>query len=293
MFGYLSMHSYFHSFKMHRCYANYYCGTCFGLEHNYGQFSRLLLSNDVSLLGILLKCHKNSLGDRYLCFGKCKEKHCLFYGGEWEQLAAINLLLINEKLKDDVNDERSLKAMFGMFLLSGRFKKAQKTFPKMAEAISRGYKEIYQLEKAGSGIRPIEECFADMMVNTMSECRDLEAWEIDYIRHISRWIYYIDALDDYEDDFRDGIFNALKKEDAPTLYEYTKKHMPIIMEDLQYIYRDLENILEKMPQVTTEDKLLKTLICDDIPLRTAKVLSGRKLNKLKIGSVWEGSNRTS
>ena len=291
MFGYLAMHSNFQTFKMHRCYANYYCGTCFALEHNYGQISRLLLSNDVSLLGILVKCHENPLKERYLCFGKCKEKHCIFHGGQWNQMAAINLLLINEKLKDDINDERSLKAVLGIFLLRRHFRKAESQFPQMARAISKGYEEMYKLERAGSGIRPIEECFADMMVNTLSECRKLEEWEVCYIRYISRWIYYIDALDDYEEDFKTGRFNALKKEDAPTMYDYTQKYMTTIIEDLQYIYRDLNKILERMPGQTTEDELLRTLICDDIPLRTAKVLSGRKLMKLKIGSVWEGSDR--
>ena len=293
MFGYLAMHSCFQTFKMHRCYANYYCGTCFGLEHNYGQISRFLLSNDVSLLGILLKCHDNPLKERYLCYGKCKEKHCIFHGGRWNRMAAINLLFVNEKLKDDINDERSWKAALGKLLLGGHFRKAEAKYPEMAKAIAQGYVEMYKLEKAGSGIRPIEECFADMMVNTMSECRSLEEWEIDYIRHISRWIYYIDALDDYEEDFKAGKFNSLKKEDAPTMYDYTKKYMSTIVDDLQYIYRDLNKILEIMPQNTPEDALLRTLICHDIPLRTAKVLSGRKLEKIKIGSVWEGSDRNS
>lgn len=291
MFGYLAMHSFFQTFHMHRCYANYYCGTCFGLEHNYGQISRMLLSNDVSLLAILIKCHKDSLKERYRCFGKCKEKHCVFHGGSWNQMAAINLLLVNEKLKDDINDEYSAKAVLGKFLLHNKIRKATLEFPEMAKAIENGYKEIYRLEKAGSGIRAIEECFADMMVNTLLKCRPLEEWEIRYIRYISKWIYYIDALDDYEEDFRKGRFNALKKADAPTMYDYTQKYTFVIAEDLQYIYQDLQTILEQMPGQSTEHKLLHTLICDDIPLRTAKVLSGRRYKKIKIGSVWEGSDK--
>ena len=293
MFGYLAMHNCFQTFKMHRCYANYYCGTCFGLEYNFGQISRFLLSNDVSLLGILMKCHKDSLRQHYLCFGKCKEKHCVFHGGKWNQMAAINLLLVNEKLKDDVNDERSWKAVIGKILLGKHMRKAESQYPEMAKVIAQGYVEMYKLERAGSGVRPIEECFADMMVNTMKEVRELEEWEIYYIRHISRWIYYIDALDDYEEDYKKNRFNSLKKQDAPTFYDYTQKYMRTIIEDLQYIYRDMNKIMELMPQKTTEDELLRTLICNDMPLRTAQVLKGKNLLKLKIGSVWEGSDRNS
>lgn len=109
MFGYLTMHHRFLTYRMHQCYVNYYCGICFALEHNFGQLSRLLLSNDVALLGILMECHPGSQEPRQLCFGKCREKHCRFHGGIWKQLAAMNLLLVQEKLKDDRNDDRSLE----------------------------------------------------------------------------------------------------------------------------------------------------------------------------------------
>lgn len=285
------MHSNFQTFQMHRCHANYYCGVCFGLEHNFGQLSRLLLSNDVSLLAIFMRCHDDPLRERYLCYGKCKEKHCRFHGGQWNRLAAINLLLVREKLKDDRNDEQSWKAALGMALLGGRIRKAEAQFPEMACQIARGYEEMYRLETAGSGVRPIEECFADMMVNTMTQFRPLEQWEERYIRCIARWVYYIDALDDYEEDFQAGRFNSLKKEDAPTRYDYVKKYIGVIAADLHYIYQDFNELLEMMPDSTPEDALLRTLICHDIPLRTARILNGQKLTKFKIGSIWEGSDR--
>ncbi len=293
MFGYLATHSRFQTFKMHRCYANYYCGTCFGLEHNYGQLSRFLLSNDVTLLGILMRCHDNPLKERYLCLGKCKEKHCIFHDGDWNRIAAVNLLLVNEKLKDDINDEKSWLAKCLQILLGGHFRKAEKKYPKMAKAIADGYVEMYKLERAGSGVRPICDCFADMMINTMKTFRELEAWEDDYIRYISRWIYYIDALDDYEDDYKEGKFNSLKKLDAPTFYDYTKKYMDVITDDLQYIYKDWNKIMGEMPKETPEEAVLTTMICHDIPLRTAQILSGRKMGKLKVRSIWEGSDKFS
>lgn len=291
MFGYLAMQSYFQTYRMHRCYVNYYCGTCFGLEKNYGEISRLLLSNDVALLGILIKCHKNPLQERYGCYGKCKEKRCAFHGGTWNQMAAMNLLLVNEKLKDDINDENSWKAKLAALVLKRYFRKCEKQFPEMAEVIAAGYQEMYRLEKLGSSVRMIEDSFAKMMVNTLSKCRKLEEWEILYIRYISKWIYYIDALDDYEDDFRSKKFNSLHKKDAPTKDEYTRKYIRTIRDDLEYIYRDADRIIEMMPKETTEDKLLQTLICHDIPLQTSRILSGRKMSKLKVGSVWEGSYR--
>lgn len=291
MFGYLSVHHRFLTFQMHRCYINYYCGLCFGLEHNYGQLRRFLLSNDASFLGILLECHPEAQQPRQLCFGNCRQKRCRFYGGPWDQLASMNLLLIREKLKDDKNDERSLRARAGMVLLGRDFQKAEKKYPVMADAIVRGYADMYALEQAGSGIRPIEERFGQMMVETMSSFGPVNAWQESYIRHISRWIYYIDAIDDYEEDFRKRRFNALHEADSETYQAYVKNHLKTILDDIGYIYRDLEYLAEQIPKDKPEYALLRAMILHDIPLRTAYVLSRRKAHKGKTGSIWEGADR--
>lgn len=291
MFGYLAMHRQLMTWNMQRCYRNYYCGTCFGLEFNYGQVSRLLLSYDVALLGILTKCHPDPLRERYACLERCETCRHMFHGGAWEQMAAINLLLVNEKLKDDVNDDRSWKAYVGKILLGRKIRKAQKQYPDMAHAIEKGYRNIYLLEKQNSKVEEIEECFADMMEHTMSKCRTLEEWERGYIRCISKWIYYIDALDDYEEDYRKKKFNPLKKEDAKTFYEYTRKYILTIGQDLRRLYRNIVAVQKILPSESTEDRLLSYLLTGCIPATTARVLSGRKQVKLKLGSIWEQAGK--
>lgn len=291
MFGYLTMQRRFMTWQMTRAYKNYYCGTCFGLQYGYGQISRFLLSYDVALLGILMKCHKDSLRACYRCHGNRREKACIFSKEEWNRMAAVNILLVNEKLKDDINDDHSVKARLIQLVLSGKIRMAQQRYPKMAGEIVRGYEEIYDLEKKNSNIREIEECFADMMEHSLSACRSLEEWEREYLRGISRWIYYIDALEDYERDWKDKKFNALKKDDAPTFYEYVRLYMETIYDDLRYLYEPIMHALEIMPKDTIEDKLLVSMIRDNIPYTTSRVLSGKRVWKIKIGSVWEKPER--
>ncbi len=291
MFGYLTMQRQLLTWKMQRCYRNYYCGTCFGLEFNYGQVSRLLLSYDVALLGIVLQCHRSPLMDRYPCLGRCGGCRSLFHGGTWGQMGALNLLLVNEKLKDDINDDRSVKAYAGKLLLGRKIRKAQREYPGMAREIEKGYREIYALEKQDSGVREIEECFADMMEHTMSECRPLEEWERRYIRCISKWIYYIDALDDYEKDYRENKFNPLRQEDAGTFYEYSRRYILTIGQDLKYLYEDIAAVHRMLPAGSTEQKLLAHLLSSGIPATTARILSGRKQIRLKLGSVWEQAGK--
>lgn len=287
MFGYLTMQNRFMTWKTNRCYHNYYCGTCFGLEQNYRQRGRMLLSYDVAILGILLGCHPSPLGERYHCRGQQREKCCVFKEGKWNQIAAINILLMNEKLKDDMNDDHSLRAFLGTLIFGQMIRKAQRAFPEMSEVIKKGYRDIYALEKRNGSVREIGKCFADMMEHTAGKCKKLEDWERAYIRCISEWIYYIDALDDYEKDFRKNKFNPLKKKDAKTFYEYTRKYIRTIAEDMHYLNSGFMDVLEDIPDDSAEYRILITLIREDIPNTTARILSGKKLIKVKIGSVWD------
>lgn len=287
MFGYLTMRRRFMTWQMTRGYRNYYCGTCFGLQYGYGQISRFLLSYDVALLGILMRCHEDPLRECYRCHGNRKEKFCMFSSEGWNQMAAINLLLVNEKLKDDINDDHSIKARLAQIVLGEKIRGAVRKYPEMAASIARGYEEIYGLEKRNSGVREIGECFADMMENTMSAYRPLKEWEREYLRGISRWIYYIDALEDYERDWKERKFNPLKKEDASTFYDYIRLYMGTVWDDLQYLYEPIVKVLETMPKETVEERLLVSMLRDNIPYTTSRVLSGRGTGKIKIGSVWE------
>lgn len=287
MFGYLTMQRRFMTWQMTRAYKNYYCGTCFALQYGYGQVSRFLLSYDVALLGILARCHENPLRDCYHCHGDRDEKSCHFSKERWNQLAALNILLVNEKLKDDINDDHSLKAGLVQFLLSSKIQRTQNRYPQMAEAVAKGYEDIYELEKRKSGVRKIGECFADMMESAMSACTPLKEWEIQYLRGISRWIYYIDALEDYEKDWKEKKFNPLRREDAPTFYEYLRCYMNTVYSDLQSLYEPIMKVLETMPKETVEDRLLISMIRDNIPYTTSRILSGKRLRKIKVGSVWE------
>ena len=96
-------------------------------------------------------------------------------------------------------------------MLARKIRRAQKGIRIWRVRLRKDNGDIYVLEQQNSGVREIEECFADMMEHTMSACRALKEWERRYIRCISKWIYYIDALDDYEEDFKEKKFNPLKK----------------------------------------------------------------------------------
>ena len=76
----------------------------------------------------------------------------MFSSEGWNQMAAINLLLVNEKLKDDINDDHSIKAHLAQIVLGEKICGAVRKYPEMAASIARGYEEIYGLEKRSESV---------------------------------------------------------------------------------------------------------------------------------------------
>ena len=145
MFGYFRFNQLFASPKLKNVYKNYYCGTCFALEYNYGEIARCILSYDVVILALIAKLYDIPNKEVLPCFFKKKEKKQFMQNEGWQKVAAINVLLMNSKLDDDINDEQSTKAKAAGLLFHNVIKKKKKQIPELKEIINKEYKRIYKL----------------------------------------------------------------------------------------------------------------------------------------------------
>ena len=123
MFGYLRPFQNRMKKDLQTAYKNYYCGTCFTLQHNYGLSSALLLSYDVVLFGLSLKSLEQPMSERLPCFGEKKAKK-QFVNEKWKVIASISMLLVAEKLRDDIEDENSILAKIAFCFYSKKIRKA-------------------------------------------------------------------------------------------------------------------------------------------------------------------------
>ncbi|MCL1809061.1 MAG: DUF5685 family protein [Clostridiales bacterium] len=282
MFGYVRAFKKFMPRKLKQAYKNYYCGTCFALQKNYGQMFRFLLSYDMVLIGILTKSHEDPLCERIPCFGQRNQKE-QFASAKWERVAALSLLLTAEKLRDDIEDENSLKAKIAAHTLSNGIKKAKQEHPDMASAIAAGYQEVLAAEKAKKSTIEIAECFSEMMGNAYrlvvaddNACTEKMA----YVKAVSEWVYFIDALDDYEKDAQKGCFNPLAKSSA-TQFDYVNKNILEVLGLIRHFYESLNRASGAINPACVEDELLINIAINSIPSMTATILNGNKLPKMK------------
>lgn len=291
MFGYLGLEEAFTTYKVKNAYRNYYCGTCFSLQYNYGQRARFLLSYDVTILAVIA----GLLPESDYCNLKCIGRNCrkqIFKNENWKKIAGINILLAAEKMKDDIKDNHSLKAMLMYIFYYNIIKKVSKDYPKLKELINEGYKNIIELEKQNQCIEEIAEKFSDMMINISVNSYHIDNIKIDYLLMISKWVYIIDAINDYDKDYKDNIFNPLLYDVNPqsNLYDYLNCNWKKMTQLLTQTFSNSNQICIKLNDNSIDSDILISIFQYTIKLKAIGILSrGRNYTSKKMmreGNVW-------
>ncbi len=219
MFGYVTALKPELKIKEFEAYRAAYCGLCRELGHHFGPLARLPLSYDMvflALVGLGLS-QEPPCAKQGRCLLNPFAKRCFFIESDSLRYAAYaGSLLTWGKLRDDAEDER-----FGRRLLTRMampfywftYRKAKKTLPEADRVIRE---ELTALRETERGENPrLDECahrFSQITAYLFenlpgggSQRRVLR--ELGYF--LGRWIYLMDACDDFEKDRERGRFNPL------------------------------------------------------------------------------------
>lgn len=198
-------------------YRGAYCSLCRALGRRYGVLARFLLNYDFTVLSLF----HMALDETPVTFskGRCpfnplkKCRRC--HGDTALNFAADAAVLLSYyKLKDDVQDHGGLKRLIRrplLWLLTPMKKRATRLAPEVAAHMAAYYEAQAAVERAESpspdaAAHPTATLMATLTVRDepAGEARDARA-RFGYC--LGRWIYFIDAADDWEEDHRRGGFN--------------------------------------------------------------------------------------
>ena len=222
MFGYLQIHKDELKVKEYEAYKSVYCGLCKQLGKDYGFMTRLILSYDCTFYAILLMSLKRSCTG--FSDGRCKFnplKKCKFAcckDDAYSKASAVSVISAYYKVVDDIDDSgffkrTALKIVKPFF--KRRQKKAAKLFPEIENIVSEMMKnqkaaekdELVTIDKAAAPTAKMISALAALEGADDLQKRVLS--EFGY--QIGRWVYLIDAADDYEKDKKSGNFNPFIK----------------------------------------------------------------------------------
>lgn len=223
MFGYMAVAVKELTEAEHRHYRAYYCGLCRALQREYGQKSRLTLSNDLTFLAILLSSlyEPKERSAALRCMLHPLQKQPSVQNAAVSYAAAMNILLTYHKLLDNREDDKSVLSAAGAKLLRGAYEKVRMQYPEKCAAVLECLRAIRALEAQES--RDVDALcrLSGQMLGTVFAWKK-DAWE-GLLRAVGeglgQFIYFMDAYEDYDDDLRKGRFNPLTELHRQADYE--------------------------------------------------------------------------
>ena len=268
--------------KEFELYKATYCGLCRTMGKRTGCLSKMTLNYDFVFLVLLRKVAEKREGKvkmRRCIAHPLKRRPMLEIDSTLEYCARASVMLTKLKLKDNVNDSHGFKKLLARMvaLVSLFFKRTDKSLLPLESYLKECIESLSTLEKTNTdSIDSVADTFGKLLSKVASyglEGKEAELCaKIGY--HLGKWIYIIDAIDDYEDDKKTKSFNPIVNAFGDSLGDFEKSMLKTgLMLELDELskalcaldfssHRDVEGLLKNtiyMGMVKSTDNILGTL----------------------------------
>ena len=257
MFGYVRVRKPELKIREFDCYRSYYCGLCRSLKSCYGIISELLLSYDLTFLVMLLTSVYDLKTDTYRskCIAHPFKKKPRTVSDADSYASAMSILLGYYHFEDDRADSGKKSASVMSLFFKKKAMSVEKQYPRQAGALIKELKALHDLEREKSRDT---DGLCDRFGNVLGE---IFVWREDifskYFRQMGyfmgRFIYLMDAVDDWEKDLKAGEFNPFS--DEKSLKDVIDKARPMLIREIS----QASEAFEMLPAVENAD-ILKNII---------------------------------
>ena len=283
MFGYVRADTPYLYIKDETLYRAMYCGVCKGIAQVCGHTARMGLSYDVTFLSVILH---NLRGEdvkieKQHCFTHCIRSRQMAEVDELtRRLGALNTALVYYKYTDDIMDGDRGRGK-RLWFKKG-FKRVKQKYPEIERIVRENLAEQEKTEKSKTDSL---DRAADATANMLADFSDyaLEAYANAYTRNlfyaIGKWIYLIDALDDYDKDKKKGAYN-------PFVLAYGAESKQALMasekqKEVEFVFHALFfDIRENLSQLDFRYNrdLSDNILLRGLPMMTKRIMCGCNAN---------------
>lgn len=221
-------------------YKAIYCGLCRSLGKNFGFAARFTVSYDLTLLAALLMDNDGETLVKGRCPGCCVKKKAMFDESDALREAAVkNVILTWFSLKDKRRDAK-LFGKLGWGIVSLIFKPAADKARRMDGRFYQIAEEklnllsVLEKERCGS-IDQTADTFAslleEMIPISIPDSRRRPLCQLMY--NIGRFVYICDAVDDYGDDRKNGVYNPVAQRygaESERIHRDVLEQLDVLME---------------------------------------------------------------
>ena len=280
MFGYVRADTPYLFIKDDALYRAMYCGVCKGIGEVCGQSARIGLSYDITFLSVLLH---NIAGvdveiEKQHCLTHCIRSRMMANVDEiTRKLGALNTLLAYYKYTDDIADGDGGRGK-RLFFKKG-FKRAKKRYPELEKIVRENLQEQEKTEKAKvDSVDRAADATAVMIASACDYILEDKATKYthDLCYAVGKWIYLIDALDDYDKDKKKGAYN-------PFVLSYGEESRETLLagkygDEVRYVFHAVFfDIRENLSQIAFKFNrdLSDNILLRGLPTVTKRVMEGK------------------
>lgn len=296
MFGYIRADTPYLYIKDETLYKAMYCGVCKGIGKTCGQCARMGLTYDITFLSVILH---NIAGvdvkiEKGHCLTHCIRRRAMADADEISmKLGAVNTVLAYYKYTDDVKDGDRGRGK-RLWFSKGR-KRAAKLYPEAERIIRDNLAEQDRVEKAKTSSLDVAadssaKMLAELCGFVLGDKSTKETYDLFYA--VGKWIYLIDALDDYDKDKKKGVYNpfvlAYGRENKRELVERDKEEVEYVFHALFF---DIRENLSKIRFHFNRD-LSDNILLRGLPLQTERVMRSvpRERRRDAPPPAWSGKD---
>ena len=279
MFGYVRTDTPYLYIKDDTLYKAMYCGVCKGIAKVCGHSARMGLSYDVTFLSVILH---NIAGVDV----KIEKSHCLTHCirskpmAEVDELTcmlgALNTVLVYFKYTDDIEDGDRGRGK-RLWFKKG-YARVKKKYPKIERIVRENLARQAEAERAKT--ESIDRA-ADATATMLAEVCDYmlgekkTAYTHNLFYAVGKWIYLIDALDDYDKDKKKGAYNPfVLAYGAPTREELLKgKSGEEVRFAFHALFFDIRENLSHIHFCFNRD-LSDNILLRGLPMTTKRIMEG-------------------
>ena len=279
MFGYVRTDIPYLFIKDDNLYKAMYCGVCKGIAEVCGHSARMGLSYDITFLSVILH---NIAGidvevEKQHCLTHCIRSRQMANVDELtKKLGALNTILVYYKYTDDIADGD--KGNGKRLWFKKGFKKAKKYAPEIEKIVREQLALQEKTEKTKTdSLDRSADATADMIAQ-ISDCllgEKATTHTHGLFYAVGKWIYLIDALDDYDKDKKKGAYN-------PFVLAYAAESREKLLkgehgEEVQYVFNSLfYDIREHLSHITFHFNrdLSDNILLRGLPMMTKRIMDG-------------------
>ena len=286
MYGYLRTHVPELKVRQQEYYRAVYCGLCRTMGQCTGQCSRMTLSYDFTLFALVrmaLTGETVTVRSRRCIAHPLRKRPMVDPNPTLRLCAYASAILAHHKVKDDLRDERGLKrtaaTAISPFTASMRRRAVKAGYGDMGSGVFHAMKELWELES--SRIPSVDEpatLFGELMGKTLAYGLEGNTAKLAHAigLHLGRFVYILDAADDYAEDMEHRRYNPLAcLYGDPAMTELSDRKREELRIALLAELSELERAFDLLDTADPDlGGLLSNILYEGLPRQVERVLFG-------------------